>query len=66
MEGVYHYHPEVEEGLTTDTLDGVTGGTNFTYTAYRVAPTTCWRGDVSAVTNFWAASGQANYDRLLS
>ena len=40
---VYHYHPEVEENLTTNTLDGVNEGSNFTYIAYRLAPTTCWR-----------------------
>ena len=45
VEDVYHYHPEVEEDLTTNTLDGVNEGSNFTYIAYRLAPTTCWRWD---------------------
>ena len=43
VEDVYHYHPEVEEDLTTNTLDGVNEGSNFTFIAYRLAPTTCWR-----------------------
>ena len=43
VEDVYHYHPEVQEDLTTNTLDGVNEGSNFTYIAYRLAPTTCWR-----------------------
>uniref|UniRef100_A0A6U2AEM6 YHYH domain-containing protein n=1 Tax=Hemiselmis andersenii TaxID=464988 RepID=A0A6U2AEM6_HEMAN len=61
----YHYHPQVETGISTSSLDGVRATGPFTYTAYRVAPTTCWRGDVDQVSNFWG-SNQANYDRSKS
>ena len=33
---------QVEENVTTSSLDGVQGS-NFLYTAYRLAPTTCWK-----------------------
>ena len=60
---VYHYHASVEENVATDSLDGV-AGSGFTYTAYRLAPTTCWKGNVDLISNFWDAAGrQPNYDR---
>ena len=60
---VYHYHPAVEENVATHSLDGVSGS-GFTYTAYRLAPTTCWKGNVDIISKFWDSDGrQPNYDR---
>ena len=57
----YHYHPQVEEGLSS-TLDGAPGGSH-PYTAYKLSPMTCWRGSINAIPNFWdEAFSQVQYD----
>lgn len=58
----YHYHSTVSVGLSTNSLDGVGGSGPFSYNTYDVAPTTCWKGDVSQIANFWSGS-QVAYDR---
>lgn len=58
----YHYHAHTLTGQSTNSLSGTNGNGPFSYTAYLIAPTSCWKGDVGAVSNFWASS-QANYDR---
>ena len=67
---VYHYHAEVNgENVgnpeTTNSLDGVSGSGPFSYEAMRIAPTTCWHGNVDQIENFWAGS-QPSYDRSKS
>ena len=47
---------------STTSLDGVGGSGPFSYTTYDIAPTTCWKGDVSQIYEFWTTK-QANYDR---
>lgn len=51
----YHYHPSVESGLS-NTLEGTPGGP-YIFNAFRLAPNTCWRGDVDAIPHFWDAGG---------
>eukprot|EP00392_Amoebophrya_sp_AT5.2_P000679 g680.t1 len=60
----YHYHPEVDTSMTTNSLDGTNlGGATVTYTAYKLAPMECWKGNVGLIPNFWTANGkQALYD----
>ena len=58
----YHYHSTVTTDRSTSSLDGVGGGGPFSYTTYDIAPTTCWKGDVSQIYEFWTTK-QANYDR---
>ena len=62
----YHYHSTVSTGRTTSRLDGVPGSGPFSYTTYDLAPTTCWKGDVGKITNFWDNGHQAQYDRSKS
>lgn len=57
----YHYHAHTVQDQTASKLDG-TSGSNFQYNQYLIAPTTCWRGNVDVIDNFWGG-GQANYDR---
>lgn len=60
----YHYHSETRTGQSTNTLDGVPGSGPFAFTAYNLAPTNCWHGNISLISNFWnSAATQANYDR---
>lgn len=61
-ESVYHYHAEVKPNQTTTALDGVPGSGPYSFTAFDGAPSTCWKGDVSKIANFWAGR-QANFDR---
>ncbi|CAD7966229.1 unnamed protein product [Amoebophrya sp. A120] len=63
----YHYHPEVEQ-KTTSSLDGTNlNGATVTYTAYKLAPMECWKGNVGAIPNFWTSNnGQALYDSTKS
>jgi len=59
----YHYHPEVDEGAQTTSLDGVSVTGTVSYTLYKGAPMECWSGDISKIENFWVSGGkQANYD----
>lgn len=68
----YHYHPHVGQRTPADNLAGTAA-----YTAYYIAPTTCFAGDVDVVDNFYADadkpynadeedSGQPNYDNSLA
>ena len=50
----YHYHATVTLGRTTTTLDGVGGSGSFTYNTFDIAPSTCWKGDVSLIPNYWS------------
>lgn len=61
----YHYHAHTLQGLTTTSLGGVPGmSTEYDYTAYLIGPTTCWRGNIDDISNFWEDDrDQANYDR---
>lgn len=61
----YHYHSFVTLGRTTTSLDGVGGSGPFTFDTFDVSPSTCWKGDVSQIANFWE-SKQAAYDRSKS
>ena len=55
---IYHYHSEVILDLSTNELDGVGRGSGpFTYTAYNLAPTNCWKGNVDVIPNFWQSNG---------
>jgi hypothetical protein len=47
----YHYHAETIIGTETDSLDGVSGSGPFTFNEYNLAPTNCWKGDVSQIAN---------------
>lgn len=60
----YHYHAHTEHNLTTDRLDGVPpNGELYFFSAYYVAPTYCWHGNVDVIENFWQGDRQVNYDR---
>jgi hypothetical protein len=50
----YHYHPSVQEDMTSVEA-GTTLGENFT--SYWVAPKYCFKGNVTAQPNFWTATG---------
>ena len=50
---LYHYHATITSGRTTNSLDGVSGSGPFTYDTYDISPSTCWKGDISKISNFW-------------
>jgi len=63
----YHYHPEIQTGVQTTSLDGTQVSGTVSYTAYKGAPMECWSGDLSQIPNFWTADErQANYDSTKS
>jgi len=62
----YHYHPEVDTTQTTNKLDGTNlGGETISYTAFKLAPMECWKGNVGLIPNFWSGK-QVLYDSTKS
>jgi len=58
----YHYHPSVQQDMTS-VEPGTTNGNNFT--SYWMAPKYCFKGNVTAQPNFWTSDGGQVSARLL-